>query len=111
MYLSIFYTLILQVNPFHGYPVARSPRSGDAVNDPIIGAIVDFARPPKGGSSSPVDPRLLLPLWQCCILGFVNECRQYQLRPVWAYMFVTIALYAAEALYTCVNVPSVLCPA
>ena len=36
MYLSIFYTLILQVNPFHVGILLLITKIWDAVNDPII---------------------------------------------------------------------------
>ena len=52
MYLSIFYTLILQVNPFHVGILLLITKIWDAVNDPIIGAIVDSRKATKGGNSS-----------------------------------------------------------
>ena len=49
MYLSIFYTLILQVNPFHVGILLLITKIWDAVNDPIIGALVDSRKATKGG--------------------------------------------------------------
>ena len=53
MYLSIFYTLILQVNPFHVGILLLVTKIWDAVNDPIIGAIVDSRKATKGGKFIP----------------------------------------------------------
>ena len=48
MYLSIFYTLILQVNPFHVGILLLITKIWDAVNDPIIGAIAIMTRSASG---------------------------------------------------------------
>ncbi|MDU8564357.1 MFS transporter [Faecalibacterium prausnitzii] len=102
MYLSIFYTLILQVNPFHVGILLLVTKIWDAVNDPIIGAIVDSRKATKGGKFIPWIRAFSFPMAVLCILGFVNVGNiNYGLRL--AYMFVTYVLY--EALYTCVNVP------
>ena len=53
MYLSIFYTLILQVNPFHVGILLLITKIWDAVNDPIIGALVDSRKATKGGKFIP----------------------------------------------------------
>ena len=102
MYLSIFYTLILQVNPFHVGILLLITKIWDAVNDPIIGAIVDSRKATKGGKFIPWIRAFSFPMAVLCVLGFVNVGNiNYGLRL--AYMFVTYVLY--EALYTCVNVP------
>ena len=102
MYLSIFYTLILQVNPFHVGILLLITKIWDAVNDPIIGALVDSRKATKGGKFIPWIRAFSFPMAVLCILGFVNVGNiNYGLRL--AYMFVTYVLY--EALYTCVNVP------
>ena len=102
MYLSIFYTLILQVNPFHVGILLLITKIWDAVNDPIIGAMVDSRKATKGGKFIPWIRAFSFPMAVLCVLGFVNVGNiNYGLRL--AYMFVTYVLY--EALYTCVNVP------
>ena len=40
-YLSVFYTLVLQVNPAHSAILFLITKIWDAINDPIIGALVD----------------------------------------------------------------------
>ena len=102
MYLSIFYTLILQVNPFHVGILLLITKIWDAVNDPIIGAIVDSRKATKGGKFIPWIRAFSFPMAVLCVLAFVNVGNiSYGLRL--AYMFITYVLY--EALYTCVNVP------
>lgn len=49
MFLTVFYTLVLQVNPFHVGILMLITKTWDAVNDPIIGALVDMRRSCKGG--------------------------------------------------------------
>ena len=102
MYLSIFYTLILQVNPFHVGILLLITKIWDAVNDPIIGAMVDSRKATKGGKFIPWIRAFSFPMAVLCVLAFVNVGNiSYGLRL--AYMFITYVLY--EALYTCVNVP------
>ena len=74
MYLSIFYTLILQVNPFHVGILLLITKIWDAVNDPIIGALVDSRKATKGGKfipwirafSFPMAVPASAPCWACC---------------------------------------------
>lgn len=102
MYLTVFYTLILKVNPVHVGILMLITKIWDAVNDPIIGAIVDSRKAGKGGKFIPWIRAFSFPMAVLCILGFVNVSNiPYGLRL--AYMFLTYVLY--EALYTCVSVP------
>mgnify|MGYP002535536842 CR=1 FL=1 len=41
MYLAIFYTLVLKVNPVHVGILMLITKLWDAINDPLIGALVD----------------------------------------------------------------------
>lgn len=102
MYLSVFYTLILKVNPVHIGILMLITKIWDAVNDPIIGAIVDSRKAPAGRKFIPWIRAFSFPMAVMCVLGFLNVSNlAYGLRL--CYMFVTYVLY--EALYTCVNVP------
>ena len=102
MYLSVFYTLILKVDPVHLGILMLITKIWDAINDPIIGAIVDSRKATKGGKFIPWIRAFSFPMAVMCILGFINVSNMaYGLRLI--YMFVTYVLY--EALYTCVNVP------
>lgn len=102
MFLTVFYTLVLQVNPFHVGILMLITKIWDAINDPIIGALVDMRRSNKGGKFIPWIRAFSFPMAVLCVLGFVNVNNlDYGFRI--AYMFVTYVLY--EALYTCVSVP------
>lgn len=41
MFLTVFYTLVLKVNPVHVGIILLITKIWDAINDPIIGAIID----------------------------------------------------------------------
>lgn len=102
MFLTVFYTLVLQVNPIHVGILMLVTKIWDAINDPIIGALVDMCRSQKGGKFIPWIRAFSFPMAVLCVLGFVNVSNlDYGFRI--GYMFVTYVLY--EALYTCVNVP------
>lgn len=102
MWLSTFYILILQVNPFHVAILMFITKIWNAVNDPIIGAILDSRKATKGGKFIPWIRAFSFPMAVLCVLGFLNVSNlDYGFRL--AYMFITYVLY--EALYTCVNVP------
>ncbi len=102
MFLTVFYTLVLQVNPIHVGILMLVTKISDAINDPIIGALVDMRRSQKGGKFIPWIRAFSFPMAVLCVLGFVNVSNlDYGFRI--GYMFVTYVLY--EALYTCVNVP------
>ena len=102
MFLTVFYTLVLQVNPIHVGILMLVTKIWDAINDPIIGALVDMRRSQKGGKFIPWIRAFSFPMAVLCVLGFVNVSNlDYGFRI--GYMFVTYVLY--EALYTCVNVP------
>ncbi len=102
MYLSIFYTLILKVNPFHIGILMLITKIWDAINDPIIGALVDSRNATKSGKFIPWIRAFSFPMAVLAVLGFVNVSNwAYGLRI--AYMFITYVLY--EAIFTCVQVP------
>ena len=102
MFLTVFYTLVLQVNPFHVGTLMLITKIWDAINDPIIGALVDMKKPGRKGKFIPWIRAFSFPMAVLCVLGFVNVSNlDYGIRI--AYMFITYVLY--EALYTCVNVP------
>ncbi len=102
MFLSTFYILILQINPYHVATLLFITKIWDAVNDPIIGAIIDSRKAPKGKKFIPWIRTFSFPMAVLCVLGFVNVSNwDYGFRL--AYMFISYVLY--EAIYTCVNVP------
>lgn len=45
MFLTVFYTLVLKVNPIHVGTIMLITKFWDAINDPIIGAIMILVSP------------------------------------------------------------------
>jgi len=103
MYLSTFYILVLQINPVHVGILLLGTKIWDAVNDPLVGALVDMHRAKPGKAKFIPWIRLFsFPMAVLCVLGFINASDwDYAIRI--GYCFITYVLY--EFLYTCVNVP------
>ena len=101
-YLSVFYTLVLEVNPAHSAILFLITKIWDAINDPIIGALVDSRKDNGKGKFIPWIRAFALPMAVTCVLGFAN-IRDWAYGAKLIYMFVTYVVY--EILYTCVNVP------
>ena len=101
-YLSVFYTLVLQVNPAHSAILFLITKIWDAVNDPIIGALVDSKKNTGKGKFIPWIRAFALPMAVMCVLGFANV-NNWAYGAKLIYMFMTYVVY--EILYTCVNVP------
>ena len=102
MYLAIFYTLVLKVNPVHVGILMLITKLWDAINDPLIGALVDSHQNKGKGKFIPWIKFFAFPTAVLCILGFVNVSNfAYGARL--AYMFITYVVY--EIMYTCVSVP------
>ena len=53
MFLSVFYILVLKVDPIHVGILMIITKVWDAVNDPIVGALVDMRKSTKGGKFIP----------------------------------------------------------
>lgn len=102
MFLTVFYTLVLKVNPLHVGTIMLVTKLWDAVNDPIIGAIIDSRKAKKGGKFVPWIKAFSIPCGILMCIGFLNVSNlSYGLKL--AYILITYVAY--EAMYTCVNVP------
>lgn len=102
MYLAIFYTLVLKVDPVHVGILMLITKFWDAINDPIIGALVDRHEDKGKGKFLPWIRLFAFPTAVLCILGFVNV-GNFAYGARLAYMFISYVAY--EIMYTCVNVP------
>ena len=92
MYLAIFYTLVLKVNPVHVGILMLITKLWDAINDPLIGALVDSHKNKGKGKFIPWIKFFAFPTAVLCILGFVNVSNfAYGARI--AYMFITYIVY------------------
>lgn len=72
MYLAIFYTLVLKVNPVHVGILMLVTKLWDAINDPLIGALVDSHKNTGKGKFIPWIKFFAFPTAVLCVLGFVN---------------------------------------
>ena len=102
MFIAVFYTLVLKVNPVHVGVLLLITKIWDGINDPIIGALVDARKAKKGKKFIPWIKAFAIPAAILCVLCFVNVSNwNYGLRLV--YMFISYVAY--EIVYTCINVP------
>ena len=101
-YLSVFFTLVLQINPLHSAALFLITKIWDAINDPIIGALVDSKKDTGKGKFIPWIRAFAIPMAVVCVLGFYDTSNwAYSVRLI--YAFVSYVVY--EIMYTCVNVP------
>ena len=76
MFLTVFYTLVLKVNPLHVGTILLITKIWDAINDPIIGALI------KAFS---------IPMAIMCVIGFLDVSSfDYKLKLI--YILVTYVL-------------------
>ena len=101
-YLAVFYTLVLQIDPAHSAILFLITKVWDAINDPIIGALVDSKKDNGKGKFIPWIRAFAIPMAVVCVLGFLDTSSwDYRVRLI--YAFVSYVVY--EIMYTCVNVP------
>ena len=102
MFLTVFYTLVLKVNPIHVGTILLITKFWDAINDPIVGALIDSRKAKSGKKFIPWIRTFSVPCAILMCLGFLNVSNfNYGFKL--AYILITYVLY--EAMYTCVNVP------
>ncbi|CAG9361984.1 MFS transporter [Clostridium perfringens] len=102
MFLTVFYTLVLKINPIHVGTILLITKIWDAINDPIIGAIIDARKAKPGKKFIPWMRAFSIPCAILMCIGFLNVSNlDYGFKL--AYVLITYVLY--ESMYTCVNVP------
>ena len=102
MFLTVFYTLVLKINQIHVGTILLITKIWDAINDPIIGAIIDARRAKPGKKFIPWMRAFSIPCAILMCIGFLNVSNlDYGFKL--AYVLITYVLY--ESMYTCVNVP------
>lgn len=102
MFLTVFYTLVLKINPIHVGTILLITKVWDAINDPIIGAIIDARKAKSGKKFIPWMRAFSIPCAILMCIGFLNVSNwDYGFKL--AYVLITYVLY--ESMYTCVNVP------
>lgn len=102
MFLTVFYTLVLKINPIHVGTILLITKIWDAINDPIIGALIDSRKANAGKKFIPWMRAFSIPCAILMCIGFLNVSNwDYGFKL--AYVLITYVLY--ESMYTCVNVP------
>ena len=102
MFLTVFYTLVLKINPIHVGTILLITKVWDAINDPIIGAIIDARKAKAGKKFIPWMRAFSIPCAILMCIGFLNVSNwDYGFKL--AYVLITYVLY--ESMYTCVKVP------
>ncbi|MGU8363322.1 MFS transporter [Clostridium perfringens] len=102
MFLTVFYTLVLKINPIHVGTILLITKVWDAINDPIIGAIIDARKAKAGKKFIPWMRAFSIPCAILMCIVFLNVSNwDYGFKL--AYVLITYVLY--ESMYTCVNVP------
>ena len=107
MFLTVFYTLVLKINPIHVGTILLITKIWDAINDPIIGAIIDARKAKAGKKFIPWMRAFSIPCAILMCIGFLNVSNwDYGFKLAYVlitYVLITYVLY--ESMYTCVNVP------
>lgn len=107
MFLTVFYTLVLKINPIHVGTILLITKVWDAINDPIIGAIIDARKAKAGKKFIPWMRAFSIPCAILMCIGFLNVSNwDYGFKLAYVlitYVLITYVLY--ESMYTCVNVP------
>jgi len=71
-FLTVFYTLVLKINPIHVGTILLITKVWDAINDPIIGAIIDARKAKAGKKFIPWMRAFSIPCAILMCIGFLN---------------------------------------
>ena len=91
-YLSVFFTLVLKINPAHSAILFLITKIWDAINDPIIGALVDSKKDTGKGKFIPWIRAFAIPMAVVCVLGFYDTSN-------WANVFACSFDIIHEGIY------------
>lgn len=101
-YMMLFYVNVIGIDPLHYATIVAAIKVFDAINDPVIGALVDACRPGKRGKFHPWIMGSAIPLIFVGALVFLNiPDAPYAVR-----VAVCIVTYVAwDICYTAMNIP------
>lgn len=105
MFLKVFYTDVLLIDPQKLVALFLIVRLWDAVNDPMWGIIVDSRRPGRSGKFRPYLRALCVPLAASAVLCFVN-IRSLGVTSdgiILVYAYISYTIFGM--LYTGMNIP------
>lgn len=103
-YITDYYMNVLTLNAFFVIMLMLLARVWDAINDPMMGMIMD-RHTTKWGRMKPYPLATALPIAALTILMFVNPGFNTDNKSIWLYVFVTVVYVAWGMIYTASDVP------
>lgn len=103
-YITDYYMSVLKLNAIFVILLMLLARVWDAVNDPMMGMIMDRYSPKKG-RMKPYPLWTAVPIAVLTILMFVNPGFDTNNQSVWLYVFVSFVYVAWGMIYTVSDVP------
>lgn len=103
-YITDYYMNVLTLNAIFVILLMLLARVWDAVNDPMMGMIID-RHTTKKGRMKPYPVWTALPIAILTILMFVNPGFDTDKKSIWLYVFVSVVYVAWGMVYTAGDVP------
>lgn len=103
-YITDYYMSVLKLNAIFVILLMLLARVWDAINDPMMGMIMDRYSPKKG-RMKPYPVWTAVPIAVLTILMFVNPGFDTNNQSVWLYVFVSFVYVAWGMIYTVSDVP------
>ncbi len=103
-YITDYYMNVLKLNAIFVILLMLLARVWDAVNDPMMGMIMD-RKTTKWGRMKPYPLVTAIPIAILTILMFVNPGFDTNNQSIWLYVFVTVVYVAWGMIYTVSDVP------
>ena len=103
-YITDYYMNVLTLNAFFVIFLMLLARVWDAINDPMMGMIMD-RHTTKWGRMKPYPVATAIPIAVLTILMFVNPGFDTENKSIWLYVFVSVVYVAWGMIYTASDVP------
>ncbi len=103
-YITDYYMNVLTLNAMFVIMLMLLARVWDAINDPMMGMIMD-RKTTKWGRMKPYPILTAIPIAALTILMFVNPGFDTENKSIWLYVFVAVVYVAWGMIYTVSDVP------
>ncbi len=103
-YVTDYYMNVLTLNAMFVIMLMLLARVWDAINDPMMGMIMD-RKTTKWGRMKPYPILTAIPIAALTILMFVNPGFDTENKSIWLYVFVAVVYVAWGMIYTVSDVP------
>lgn len=103
-YITDYYMSVLKLNAMFVILLMLFARVWDAINDPMMGMIMD-RKTTKWGRMKPYPVLTAIPIAALTILMFVNPGFDTVNKSIWLYVFVAVVYVAWGMIYTVSDVP------